>query len=185
MALDANRFLPAPLESSNSAALSIHIRRQTETKHEHLQSKRRANCNAHLQLLASADRSFTQNVNASSPPVYATPRRSRRIWFTMPIGVSCLLSERLAWTEETSTLVVNAHGALILLNHEVVVGQTLTISDLRSSSERKCRVVMIGAKTSGMNEVGIELLQPFDDLWRVPNAPSDWAQFASAGKLLA
>jgi hypothetical protein len=85
--------------------------------------------------------------------------------------------------EETSTLVVNAHGALILLNHEVAVGQTLTISDLRNGSERKCRVVMLGAKTSGMNEVGIELLQP--DFWRVPNAPSDWAQFANSGKLLA
>jgi hypothetical protein len=125
------------------------------------------------------------NVNASSPPVYATLRRSRRIWFTMPIGVSCLLSERLAWTEETSTLVVNAHGALILLNHEVAVGQTLTISDLRNGSERKCRVVMLGAKTSGMNEVGIELLQPFDDFWHAPNVPSDWAQFANSGKLLA
>lgn len=122
-------------------------------------------------------------MNVPSPPVYTTPRRSRRIWLTMPIRVSCWLMERLAWTEETSTLVVNAHGALILLSHEVAVGQVLRIGRLRSDMERKCRVVMIGVKASGMYEVGIELLEPSNDFWRVDNPPSDWAQFATPGKV--
>ena len=105
------------------------------------------------------------------------PRRSRRVWFTMPIRISSAGSGNSIWIEESSTLVVNAHGALILLCREVAVGQVLKISDLKIASERKCRVVMVGARYAGAAEVGIELLEPFADFWRVPNPPQDWAQF--------
>ena len=119
---------------------------------------------------------------ATTPPLtYITTRRSRRIWHTMPIRVSQVISGTLQWTEETSTLVVNAHGALILLQHEVTVGQALTISDMSTGIERKCRVVMSGSRTSGMTEVGVELLEPFNDFWRVIDPPRDWAEFRDAG----
>jgi len=118
-------------------------------------------------------------VTSSQSTTYSTPRRSRRIWFTMPIRISFLVEERVQWEEETSTVVVNAHGALILLNHEVTVGQVLAVSDLGSAEGRKCRVVMLGARTSGMTEVAIELLAPYGSFWRVSNPPPDWAAFAS------
>ncbi len=54
-----------------------------------------------------------------------------------------MLQERFQWPEETSMLVVNAHGALILLNQEVAAGQVLTVADLHSAEQRKCRVVML------------------------------------------
>ncbi len=113
-------------------------------------------------------------------PQYNIPRRSRRVWFTMPIKISSAVSGNSLWTEESSTLVVNAHGALILLCREVSVGQVLKISDLKSGAERKCRVVMVGARYAGAAEVGIELLEPFANFWRVPNPPQDWAQFGVA-----
>lgn len=115
----------------------------------------------------------------SQPTTFAIPRRSRRIWFTMPIRISLFVDEQLQWEEETSTLVVNAHGALILLNHEVAAGQVLSIADLGSAEQRKCRVVMLGARTSGMTEVGIELLEPVAHFWRVSNPPPDWAPYQS------
>jgi hypothetical protein len=114
------------------------------------------------------------------PAAFATPRRSRRIWFVMPIRISFFVAEQLQWEEETSTLVVNAHGALILLNHEVSAGQVLTIANLGSAERHKCRVVMLGARTSGMTEVGIELLEPAATFWRVKNPPPDWAALQSA-----
>ena len=97
----------------------------------------------------------------------------------MPIRISLFVDEQLQWEEETSTLVVNAHGALILLNHVVSTGHVLTIGDLGSAEQRKCRVVMLGARTSGMSEVGIEFLEPFANFWRVRTPPPDWAAFAS------
>jgi hypothetical protein len=44
------------------------------------------------------------------------------------------------------------------------------------------RVVMIGCRTSDMNEVGAELLEPFDGFWRALNPPRDRAQFREARK---
>jgi hypothetical protein len=85
--------------------------------------------------------------------------------------------------EETSTLVVNAHRVLILLNHEVAIGQVLTIGDLGSAEQRKCRVAMLGARTSGMAEVGIELLEPFANFRRVRVPPPDWAAFESTANV--
>lgn len=41
---------------------------------------------------------------------------------------------------------------------------------------------MIGRRTSNMNEVGAELLEPFDGFWRALNPPRDWAQFREARK---
>jgi hypothetical protein len=121
-------------------------------------------------------------VATTAPPTYITTRRSRRIWLTMPIRVSQVISGTLQWTEEASTLVVNAHGALILLHHEVTVGEALTISDMSTGAGRKCRVVMIGSRTSGMNEVGVELLEPFDDFWRAIDPPREWMEFRQAGR---
>ena len=63
-------------------------------------------------------------------------------------------------------MLVNAHGALILLSTEVTVGQRLTLADVRTEQKRECRVVMIGFRTSNMNQVGVELLEPFDGFWR-------------------
>ena len=42
-------------------------------------------------------------------------------------------------------------------------------------------MVMIGARTGNMNEVGVELLEPFNDFCRTPDPPKDWAQFREAG----
>jgi hypothetical protein len=76
----------------------------------------------------------TMGTNSSShmastqPPRYSTPRRSQRIWLTMAIHVSFEVSNRRR-AEETSTLLVNAHGALILLNTEVTTEQRLTPAD--------------------------------------------------------
>jgi len=124
----------------------------------------------------------SSHMASTQPPTYSTPRRSQRIWLTMPIHVSFEISDRLRRAEETSTLLVNAHGALILLSTEVTVGQRLTLANIRTAQKRECRQVMIGFRTSNMNEVGVELLEPFDGFWRALNPPRDWAQFREAWK---
>lgn len=124
----------------------------------------------------------SSNMASTRPPSYSTPRRSQRIWLTIPIHVSFEVSDRLQRAEEASTLVVNAHGALILLSTEVTVGQRLTLADIRTEQKRECRVVMIGFRTSNVNEVGVELREPFDGFWRALNPPRDWTQFREAWK---
>jgi hypothetical protein len=57
-----------------------------------------------------------------------------------------------------------------------------SLADIRTEQKRECRVVMIGRRTSNVNEVGVELLDPFDGFWRALNPPRDWAQFREAQK---
>jgi hypothetical protein len=81
--------------------------------------------------------------------------------------------DRLRRPEETSTLLVKAHGALLLLSTEVTTEQRLTPADIGTEQKRECREVMIGFRTSNMNEVGVELLDPFDGFWQALNPPRD------------
>jgi hypothetical protein len=122
----------------------------------------------------------SSHMAGTQPPTYSTPRRSQRIWLTMPIHVWSEVSLRRA--EETSTLLVNAHGALILLSTEVTVGQRLTLADIPTAQKRECREVMIGFLTSNMNQVGVGLFEPFDGFCRALNPPRAWAQFREAWK---
>ena len=48
----------------------------------------------------------------------------------MPIRVTFSIADELQWTEETSTLIVNTHGGLMLLSKEVQVGHDLALSDV-------------------------------------------------------
>ena len=100
----------------------------------------------------------------------------------MPIRVAFSIADELQWTEETSPLIVNAHGGLMLLSKEVQVGHDLALSDVPTDQRRQCRVVMIGTRPANMNEVAVELLEPFNDCWRVLDPAKGWAQFREAGK---
>ena len=51
------------------------------------------------------------------------------------------------FSEETETSVVNAPGALILLAEQVILGQTLSIRNLKSHQELQAEVVDVGTVT--------------------------------------
>ena len=76
-------------------------------------------------------------------------------------------------SEETRTLIVNAHGALIQLALTVEVGQLLGIKNLQTMEQLVCRVVHLGAEQLGKREVGIEYENPSPRFWRITFPPSD------------
>jgi len=77
-------------------------------------------------------------------------------------------------SEETQTLIVNAHGALIQLALTVEVGQLLGIKNLQTMEQLVCRVVHLGPDQLGKREVGIEYEVPSPRFWRVTFPPADW-----------
>jgi hypothetical protein len=79
-----------------------------------------------------------------------------------------------AFTEETLTAVVNAHGALIVLAEPVVAGQLLSIRNVLTEEERACKVVDLGKGQSGTHEVAVEFLEPAPRFWKVNFPPDDW-----------
>jgi hypothetical protein len=59
-------------------------------------------------------------------------RRSQRILVSVSIRVTGKRPEGGTLDENTSTLIVNAHDALILLKEAVAVGQTITVEHIAS-----------------------------------------------------
>jgi len=104
-------------------------------------------------------------------------RRSQRVILSLPVIVRAEDATRdAAFEEETSTLVVNVHGALILLKAAVEKGQKLRLINRATREEEVCRVVYVDTASAGKVQVAIEFLKPSPDFWHIAFPPEDWSQ---------
>lgn len=101
-------------------------------------------------------------------------RRSQRVLLRIPIAVIAPGADRRMAREQTNTLVVNAHGALIHLELPVRAGQSLILQNPETFEEQTCRVVRIDPILGGKTEVAIEFVKPAPNFWRVTFPPEDW-----------
>jgi hypothetical protein len=79
-----------------------------------------------------------------------------------------------SFEEETSTLVVNAHGALIAISGRVQKGQKLRLTNRASKAFEMCRVVSANPGSAGKAQVAVEFLKPSPDFWHIAFPPEDW-----------
>ncbi len=102
-------------------------------------------------------------------------RRSQRVILTMAVTVRSEGSPKEAsFEEETHTLVVNLHGALIVLAAKVAKGQTLRMMNRATKGEQTCRVASVSPVAGGKTQIGVEFLKPSPDFWRISFPPEDW-----------
>jgi hypothetical protein len=101
-------------------------------------------------------------------------RRSMRVLLSVPILVSGKNTKKQDFHEETRTLVVNAHGALISLAAPVAAGQQITIANKATQESRECRVVYLGAANAGKVQMGVEFVKPSPSFWHIDFPPDDW-----------
>ena len=101
-------------------------------------------------------------------------RRSMRVLLSVPIQVSGKSTDGKPFNEETRTLVVNAHGALISLAAHVVAGQTINVSNKATQKSLDCRVVYLGNPQAGKTQMGIEFVAPSPAFWQIDFPPDDW-----------
>ena len=76
--------------------------------------------------------------------------------------------------EQTQTLIVNAHGALIALAAKVQNGQMLRIRNQTTHEEQICKVVYLGETSGEKTQVGIEFTTGCPGFWRIAFPPEDW-----------
>ena len=62
---------------------------------------------------------------------------------------------------------VNAHGGLLLLKHEVSNGEMLILTNPLTQEEQECRVVYLGEPVDKGQRVGVEFLTPAPRFWGV------------------
>ncbi len=104
----------------------------------------------------------------------ANRRRSQRVLMKIPVRVSGQTpSAEPSEEEETYTLAVSAHGALLAFSAPVYRGQRLTLSNPQTKAELECVVVHID-KLDQEIHVGVEFLLPNPTFWRVAFPPKDW-----------
>jgi hypothetical protein len=101
-------------------------------------------------------------------------RRSMRVLLSVPILVSGKTANNQDFKEETRTLVVNAHGALIALEAQVAAQQNVTLSNKATQQSIDCRVVHLGSTQGGKTQVGLEFVRPSGKFWQIDFPPDDW-----------
>jgi hypothetical protein len=102
-------------------------------------------------------------------------RRSQRVILALPVIVRTEGGPReSSFEEETNTLIVNLHGALILLEGKVTRGQMLQVKNRATKEEQPCRVASLGPKSGSKTQVGVEFLKPSPDFWHISFPPEDW-----------
>ena len=101
-------------------------------------------------------------------------RRSQRVLLRLPIHVRWTPHRETAIIEDTTTLVVNAHGALIALAMKVKAGMRIFIRNPALADDKECRVVRVQEKLEGKNEVAVEFLRSDAKFWGLEFPPGDW-----------
>ncbi len=101
-------------------------------------------------------------------------RRSRRVKAHIQVVVH--RHQGGGSSEVAGTLVVNAHGALILLAMPVVPGELISLRNPATDDEILARVTSMGTRLLGKTQVGVEFIKPEPDFWKVEDRPENWAR---------
>jgi hypothetical protein len=101
-------------------------------------------------------------------------RRSQRIFMSVQVRVRGKDVNGKTFEEQTETVAVNAHGALVLLDVPVEVGQNLNLWHRSTREEIEAGVAFVGTKQAGKTQIGIQFLNPSPRFWRVAFPPDDW-----------
>ena len=103
-----------------------------------------------------------------------TERRSSRVFTRIPLYVKGKNVDGLKFRAKSQTIVINAHGGLLYLDHSLVIGAELVLINPATEEEQECRVVYLGDVSEKGTRVGVEFLSPSPHFWGVEFAQQDW-----------
>ena len=106
----------------------------------------------------------------------AEQRRSERILIDVPVVVQGMpdgVGDDHAFQEETFTVTISPHGALVMLAAGVSLGQRITVRNALNQREQEARVAYKGALHAGLAQVGIEFLRESPEFWPLDQPLSD------------
>lgn len=112
---------------------------------------------------------------SQTPTNTGTKRRSQRVLMQVGVRIRGKDTQGKDFAEDTETLAINAHGALVLLSARVISGSVVYMKHNRTEEEQECHVAFLGPVRSGRAEIGLEFSQPRPTFWRVAFPPEDWS----------
>lgn len=90
----------------------------------------------------------------------AKARRSKRLILDVPLAIRGESEDKTGFQEETFTVTVSAHGALIVLGAKVALGQKVVLRNLKNRDEREGTIAFLGPPYAGLATVGIQFAVP-------------------------
>lgn len=106
---------------------------------------------------------------------HANKRRSQRLFLQVRVVVEGKLPNKSALSEDTHTIVVNAHGALVEMSAALDQGQTVNMRNVRTSETIECVVKLVTPAGAGKFSTAFEFAKPNPDFWRISFPPEDWS----------
>lgn len=103
---------------------------------------------------------------SGAAPTKRNPRSGPRTTLQVPVVVYGFASAAGAFQEETQTILVNAGGALVLLKARLHVGDTVTLIDKITGTEKQVRVAYVDKYSERESRVGLAFQQPLPNFWR-------------------
>ena len=112
---------------------------------------------------------------SNTPTNSGARRRSQRVLMQVAVRIYGLDSQGQKFEEETETLAINAHGALVLLSARLTSGSKVGLQHKKTLEEQECQIVFLGHVRGGKAEIGLEFSTPRPAFWRVAFPPEDWS----------
>jgi hypothetical protein len=101
-------------------------------------------------------------------------RRSQRLFIQVKVVIEGKAVNRSPFTEETLTVVVNAHGALVEMTAQVDQGQTVAMRNVRTNETIECVVKLVTPAAGKKFSTALEFTKPNPAFWHVSFPPEDW-----------
>ncbi len=92
----------------------------------------------------------------------------------VPVRLRGTDAQGRSFEENSETLAINAHGALVLVEARITSGAKVEMRHERTQEAQECKVVFLGPVRAGKAEIGLEFSQPRPSFWRVAFPPEDW-----------
>ena len=116
----------------------------------------------------------TRTGNRMGPEATREKRRSERVKLSVPVIVMTETLERQQAQEVTHTITVNAHGGLFKLRMELLAGQPIVLTNMKTNVEQHCRVVRVEQLPGMEFGVAFEFEIAAPEFWPVELPPPDW-----------
>ncbi|HVA95015.1 MAG TPA: hypothetical protein VNI36_08945 [Candidatus Dormibacteraeota bacterium] len=114
--------------------------------------------------------------------ISSTQRRSQRLFLQVPVIVETQLANESQFSENTRTIVVNAHGALVESSTLFEQGHTLILRSVLTNDRQESIVKLVSPGDSGKFNVAVEFTKPNPTFWQITFPPEDWSARHSSQK---
>jgi hypothetical protein len=109
-------------------------------------------------------------------------RRSQRLFLRVRVTIEGMLANMTPFREETHTIVVNAHGALVETSVSLDQGQVVNLQNFRTSEKIDCSVKLVTSVGPKKFNAAVEFSKASPGFWRISFPPEDWSPRSAGTK---